>query len=221
MSLDDPFIVVKEEVCKALCRTRELFHHWSENCQGSNEVSEWVASQLRNGLRSLEWDLDDLEATLAIAKRQGLRDNKEISSRLNFIIKTRQEIQNIKDELNLKSEDWDTSARQPESPRSGGNNGIKKKAKYTKLENESPEKVVVVSSPNTLCVECDENALMLEDFGQEVDLISTDEGSTPSYFWTRFKYVAIGKRALMLLLALLIAFICSLTSLVLVFAYRK
>jgi len=56
-------------------------------------VSEWVASQLRNGLRSLEWDLDDLEATLAIAKRQGLRDNKEISSRLNFIIKTRQEIQ--------------------------------------------------------------------------------------------------------------------------------
>ena len=56
-------------------------------------MSEWVASQLRNGLRSLEWDLDDLEATLAIAKRQGLRDNKEISSRLNFIIKTRQEIQ--------------------------------------------------------------------------------------------------------------------------------
>jgi len=81
------------EVCKALGRTRELFQHWSENCQGSNEVSEWVASQLRNGLRSLEWDLDDLEATLAIAKRQGLRDNKEISSRLNFIIKTRQEIQ--------------------------------------------------------------------------------------------------------------------------------
>lgn len=83
------------EVCKALERTRELFQHWSENCQGSNEVSEWVASQLRNGLRSLEWDLDDLEATLAIAKRQGLRDNKEISSRLNFIIKTRQEIQVI------------------------------------------------------------------------------------------------------------------------------
>lgn len=43
---------------------------------------------------------------------------------------------------------------QPESPRCGN-----KKAKYTKLENESPEKVVVVSSPNTLCVECDENAL--------------------------------------------------------------
>jgi len=43
---------------------------------------------------------------------------------------------------------------QPESPK-GGN----KKAKYRKLENESPEKVVVVSSANTLCVECDENAL--------------------------------------------------------------
>lgn len=43
---------------------------------------------------------------------------------------------------------------QPESPRCGN-----KKAKYTKLENESPEKVVVVSSSNTLCVECDENAL--------------------------------------------------------------
>ncbi|CAL8105107.1 unnamed protein product [Orchesella dallaii] len=216
MSLDDPFIVVKDEVCKALGRTRELFQHWSENCQGSNEVSEWVASQLRNGLRSLEWDLDDLEATLAIAKRQGLRDNKEISSRLNFIIKTRQEIQNIKDELNLKREDWDTSARQPESPRCGN-----KKAKYSKLENESPEKVVVVSSPNTLCVECDENALMLEDFGQEVDLIGGEDGSSQSFFWTRFKYVPMGKRVWILLMVLVIAFICSLTSLVLVFVYGK
>jgi len=216
MSLDDPFIVVKDEVCKALGRTRELFQHWSENCQGSNEVSEWVASQLRNGLRSLEWDLDDLEATLAIAKRQGLRDNKEISSRLNFIIKTRQEIQNIKDELNLKREDWDTSARQPESPKGGS-----KKAKYTKLENESPEKVVVVSSANTLCVECDENALMLEDFGQEVDLISTDGGGNSSFFWTRFRYIPIGRRVWILVTVVLVACVCSLTSLVLVFMYKK
>lgn len=66
------------------------------------------------------------------------------------------------------------SLLQPESPKCTSN-GIKSstqssnhhhhhhnlnnKTKYTKLNNDSPEKVVVVSTPHTLCVECDENAL--------------------------------------------------------------
>lgn len=33
---------------------------------------------------------------------------------------------------------------------------------------------------------------MLEDFGQEVDLIGGEDGSSHSLFWTRFKYVPMG-----------------------------
>jgi len=33
---------------------------------------------------------------------------------------------------------------------------------------------------------------MLEDFGQEVDLIGTEDGHR-SFFWTRLKYVPLGK----------------------------
>lgn len=37
------------------------------------------------------------------------------------------------------------------------------------------------------------SARMLEDFGQEVDLIGTEDGSNRSFLWTRLKYVPIGK----------------------------
>lgn len=34
---------------------------------------------------------------------------------------------------------------------------------------------------------------MLEDFGQEVDLIGAEDGSSRSFLWTKLKYVPIGK----------------------------
>ena len=64
-------IVFSSEVCKALNKTRGLYRRWLElQDDTTNSVSkdelEWTTTELRNGLRSIEWDLEDLEDTIDI-----------------------------------------------------------------------------------------------------------------------------------------------------------
>lgn len=58
------------EVFKALNKTRGLYLRWQEISKApvapnSPEV-EWTSTELRNSLRSIEWDLEDLEDTINI-----------------------------------------------------------------------------------------------------------------------------------------------------------
>lgn len=95
MSLEDPFFVVKEyaikctahilmqlsnlllppppfplcycsEVFKALNKTRGLYLRWRELGESGGAEVEWTTTELRNSLRSIEWDLEDLEDTINI-----------------------------------------------------------------------------------------------------------------------------------------------------------
>ncbi|KAG7274491.1 hypothetical protein CRUP_025684 [Coryphaenoides rupestris] len=70
MSLEDPFFVVKGEVQKALSRARGLFDRWEELLQESTQVSrdelDWSTNELRNCLRAIDWDLEDLSETINI-----------------------------------------------------------------------------------------------------------------------------------------------------------
>ncbi|TGZ57008.1 Syntaxin-6 [Temnothorax longispinosus] len=85
MTLENPFFVVKDEVCKALNKNRGLYGRWSElqnvaitSPTGSMPLSgsataisrtdelDWTTTELRKALRSIEWDLDDLEDTIYI-----------------------------------------------------------------------------------------------------------------------------------------------------------
>uniref|UniRef100_A0A1B0D9L8 Syntaxin 6/10/61 N-terminal domain-containing protein n=1 Tax=Phlebotomus papatasi TaxID=29031 RepID=A0A1B0D9L8_PHLPP len=66
MSLEDPFFVVKDEVFKALNKTRGLYLRWRELGDSSGAEVEWTTTELRNSLRSIEWDLEDLEDTIDI-----------------------------------------------------------------------------------------------------------------------------------------------------------
>ena len=47
-----------------------LYTRWCELLEDSNNVSkeeyEWTTNELRNSLRSIEWDLEDLEETINI-----------------------------------------------------------------------------------------------------------------------------------------------------------
>ncbi|WAR30719.1 STX6-like protein [Mya arenaria] len=67
MSLEDPFFVVKEEVHKALQTSKNLYTRWCELSDQPSLVSveeyNWTTNELRNSLRSIEWDLEDLEET--------------------------------------------------------------------------------------------------------------------------------------------------------------
>ncbi|ELV14322.1 Syntaxin-10 [Tupaia chinensis] len=70
MSLEDPFFVVRGEVQKAVNNARGLYQRWCEFLQEGagvgREELDWTTNELRNGLRSIEWDLEDLEETIDI-----------------------------------------------------------------------------------------------------------------------------------------------------------
>ena len=55
------------EVTKALVKTSALFARWKD-VSGDLSVSQdvWLNQELRNSLRSIEWDLEDCEETINI-----------------------------------------------------------------------------------------------------------------------------------------------------------
>lgn len=218
MTLEDPFFVVKDEVCKALNKTRGLYRRWLElHDDSSSNVTkdelEWTTTELRNALRSIEWDLEDLEDTIGIVEKNPGKfkiDNKELSGRRSFIDQTRDEVKTMKDKMNIsRGRDRDRTARQPlleSSPaRVPTTHGT---TKYSKLENEldSPNRQflddtlqqqnhivrtqdeqldMISDSIGTLKTvsrqigsELDEQAVMLDEFGNEMENTESKLDST-------------------------------------------
>ncbi|XP_033340250.1 syntaxin-6 isoform X2 [Megalopta genalis] len=158
MTLENPFFVVKDEVCKALNKNRGLYGRWTElqdvivtsptsgGIPISRDELEWTTTELRKALRSIEWDLDDLDDTIRIVEKNPTKfkiDNKELTVQRGFIEQAREEVKIMKDKMNLsRGRDRDSTARQPlldNSPaRVPVNHGT---TKYSKLENE-------IDSPN-------------------------------------------------------------------------
>ena len=58
------------EVLKATDTASALYHRWqelvSEDANVSREEFSWTTNELKNCLRSIEWDLEDLEETVYI-----------------------------------------------------------------------------------------------------------------------------------------------------------
>lgn len=54
------------EVFKALNKTRGLYLRWRDLGSTGSAETEWTTTELRNSLRSIEWDLEDLEDTINI-----------------------------------------------------------------------------------------------------------------------------------------------------------
>lgn len=103
MALEDPFFVVKDEVLKALLKTRDLYERWRQGDEGrelrSAEEQEWAATELRNSLRSIEWDLEDLDDTVQIVEKNPAKfrmDATELAARKSFIQQTREEVEQMK-----------------------------------------------------------------------------------------------------------------------------
>lgn len=120
--MEDPFFVVKDEVFKALNKTRGLYLRWRELNDalsgGTTAEAEWTTTELKNSLRSIEWDLEDLEDTISIVEKNPNKfkiDNKELSSRRQFIDATRDEVKSMKDACMIinRNRDRDITARQP------------------------------------------------------------------------------------------------------------
>lgn len=60
------YFTIYSEVFKALNKTRGLYLRWRELNESSGAEADWTTTELRNSLRSIEWDLEDLEDTIDI-----------------------------------------------------------------------------------------------------------------------------------------------------------
>ncbi|XP_048773921.1 syntaxin-6-like [Ostrea edulis] len=106
MSIEDPFFVVKEEVQKSIHTSQNLHDRWSELISNPKSVTkeelEWTTSELRNSLRSIEWDLEDLEETVGIVERNPRKfkiDQDELQERRAFIDRSKAIVKRMKDDL--------------------------------------------------------------------------------------------------------------------------
>lgn len=106
------------EVFKGLNKTRGLFLRYRELQTDTSDQTdlEYTTTELRNSLRSIEWDLEDLEDTIAIAEKNPKHkvDLQELNQRRHFINATKNEIKSMKDKISiLKNRDKDITAIQP------------------------------------------------------------------------------------------------------------
>lgn len=104
--MEDPFFVVKGEVQKAVNGAQSLHQRWSELLQegggASKEEIDWTTNELRNSLRSIEWDLEDLDETISIVESNPKKfnlDAAELTKRKLFITNTRTTVKEMKEQM--------------------------------------------------------------------------------------------------------------------------
>ena len=130
----------------ALTKCRNYFERWTDfeddPNAGTKEELEWTTTELRNGLRSIEWDLEDLEETIGIVENNPKKfklDETEINIRRKFIQQTKEEVKFMREKLfDSKNKDKRMSFRQSSSSITGTS------AKYTRLDNKydmSPNRI--------------------------------------------------------------------------------
>lgn len=108
MADSDPFIVVKEEVEQSVGAANTLYTKWTamyESAQCDMAEFEHVTNELRTNLKSIEWDLEDLDETITIVEQSPDRFKitmDEIRRRKQFILDTRARVTSLRQETSEK-----------------------------------------------------------------------------------------------------------------------
>ncbi|XP_073910081.1 syntaxin-10 isoform X1 [Castor canadensis] len=94
------------EVQKAVNTARGLHQRWREllheDAAAGREELDWTTNELRNGLRSVEWDLEDLEETIGIVEANPSKFNLpagDLQERKVFVERMREAVQEMKDHM--------------------------------------------------------------------------------------------------------------------------
>lgn len=203
MSLEDPFFVVKDEVLKAFTKTQGLYDCWKSVQDGteyrSAEELETAATELKNSLRSIEWDLEDLEDTVKIVEKNPTKfriNGAELAIRKGFIESTKAEVNAMKAKITA-AKNSDLNGRLNSPGHVSGPNSTK----YSRVPNtdDSPNREHISGSgmmdqqnqlllaqedkldlmgesmgsirnmSSQIAVELDEQAVMLDEFGDEIE----------------------------------------------------
>ena len=95
------------EVQQAATGVSTLFTRWKELLQSANTATDeefrWTTNELKTGVRSIEWDLQDLDETIIIVEANPKKFDlspDELASRKKFIAGTRAKMSEIKQALN-------------------------------------------------------------------------------------------------------------------------
>ncbi|XP_037530347.1 syntaxin-6 isoform X2 [Nematolebias whitei] len=200
MSMEDPFFVVKGEVEKAVHAAQSLHHRWSELLQeedgASKEEIDWTTNELRNSLRSIDWDLEDLDETISIVESNPKKfnlDAAELTKRKAFIISTRRIVKEMKEQLfspaaassdrkNKQGHVWqpgsDKYNRLDRQLQNANSQFIEEQQVQQQLIAEKQDEQldlvsgtigVLKNMSERIGMELDEQAVMLDDFGHEMD----------------------------------------------------
>ncbi|XP_075758560.1 syntaxin-10 isoform X2 [Pelodiscus sinensis] len=110
MALEDPFAAVRGEVQKAVNTAQGLYQRWCELLQETHVVSseefDWTTNELRNNLRSIQWDLEDLEETIGIVEsnpRKFRIEASELTERRAFVRQMRDSVKEMQDHVSSPS----------------------------------------------------------------------------------------------------------------------
>ncbi|KAM9313727.1 syntaxin-10 isoform 2-T2 [Pholidichthys leucotaenia] len=225
MSIEDPFFVVKGEVQKALSRARGLFDRWEELLQDGTRVNrdelDWSANELRNCLRAIDWDLEDLSETISIVESNPgkfkLGDN-ELQERRQFVEQTKKSVQAL-----LASTGQDRSTGLEAHLVSTNSRYIQEQQEQQQLiMQEQDEQLELVSGSirvlkdmsGRIGDELDEQAVMLNDFGDEMDQTSSRMDSVLKKLEkvshmtsSRRQWCAIGVLVAILIVVLILLFV--------------
>nr|XP_061790274.1 syntaxin-6-like [Nerophis lumbriciformis] len=200
MSMEDPFFVVKGEVQKALSGAQSLHGRWSlllsEGGGASKEEMDWTANELRNSLRSIEWDLEDLDETVGIVESNPKKfnlDGAELAKRKAFIAATRRAVKEMKERMSAGpavtfADKRVSGASKPPSPNAANEYGApERRANADFLEEQQlqqqlmaeqqDEQLQLVSGSigvlknmsERIGLELDQQADALDDMGQEME----------------------------------------------------
>lgn len=94
MSLEDPFFVVRDEVRQSLTSAQQQYSQWAMllDSDVDPEKVQSIGSELKNLIKSIEWDLEDLDQTIKIAEANPAKfrlNYGELETRKQFIRDTR------------------------------------------------------------------------------------------------------------------------------------
>ncbi|KAM9793045.1 syntaxin-10 [Neosynchiropus ocellatus] len=205
MSIEDPFFVVKGEVQKALSRAHTLHDRWEELLQEETQVSrdelEWSTNELRNCLRAIDWDLEDLSETISIVESNPGKfrlGDDELQERREFVERTRKCVLDMKEQLSSPSTVAQAERKNRQallsSSRQDRSTGLEAhlvstNSRYIQEQQEQQQLImqeqddqlelvsgsirVLKDMSGRIGDELDEQAIMLGDFGDEMDQTSS------------------------------------------------
>ncbi|KAL5112177.1 Syntaxin-6 [Taenia crassiceps] len=102
MDRPDPFYVVRDEIVRSLGQAKVEFEAWKHEVISRSTNVKPVETALRETLRNIDWDIEDLKETVQIVERNPSKFRisvEELRSRRHFLHEVKTIVKNVKDQL--------------------------------------------------------------------------------------------------------------------------